>query len=108
MGHGDEAQIRAFLAQTLALWRVDGSVETMVPPGVALIRARNGRVIVQVERAAPDSPFRWTVLSLDRLDDPKAALRARPCPSLVGVLSAMRRALGIERGRSMRVAPDHS
>ena len=85
-------RIRAFLSDTLALWRVSGTVEPGDAPVVAIIRTEQSDAI-SIERGAP--PFRWIV----RTD------RTRPCASLVGLLNALRGALGVERGSAVRVAP---
>ncbi len=87
-----EDEIRAFLADTLALWRVSGTVESGEAPVVAVIRT-DKHAAISIERSAP--PFRWVV----RTDRP------RPCASLVGLLNALRTALGVERGSAVRVAP---
>lgn len=97
------AQLRAFLADSLALWRVDAAVEAGEPPAVAAIRARDG-TLVSIERVAVEGlPFRWMV----RRRGPGEAreARERPCGSLVGVLKALRAALGVDRGTPVRIAP---
>ena len=45
------ARVREFLADSLALWKVDGAVETGVLPVVAVIRVSSGAT-VWVERPA--------------------------------------------------------
>ena len=98
--HDNDARVRDFLADSLALWRVAGTVEAGVRPTVAVIRADDG-AIVWVERSAQeDMPFRWLVRS--RL---AGAERARPSASLVGLLNAIRTALGVDRGAAVRIAP---
>ena len=90
--------MRAFLMDSLALWRVDGTVEAGEAPAVAVIRADDGTVI-RIERLSqPAMPFRWIVR------DARHA-RPRPCGSLVGVLNAVRVALAVDRGRAVRIAP---
>ena len=86
-------KIRAFLADSLVLWRVSGTVETGEAPVVAVIRATDG-MVVSIERPAEGMPFRWLVRSH----------RARPCASIVGLLNAVRSALGVERGSAVRIA----
>ena len=86
----NDARIREFLQESLALWRVEGTVEPGEAPIVAVIRARDG-TSVSIERRTP--PFRWIV----------HAGRPRPCASIAGVLNALRGALGVERGEAVRV-----
>lgn len=99
----DSAQLRAFLADSLALWRVEGAVEVGEAPVVAAIRAADG-TLVCIERISADSmPFRWMVRR--RIPGETRDERARPCGSLVGVLNAIRAALGVDRGTPVRIAP---
>lgn len=86
-------RVRTFLADSLLLWRVSGTVETGEAPVVVVIRAADG-TLVSIERPAEGMPFRWIV----RSD------RARPCASIVGLLNAVRSALGVERGSAVRIA----
>ncbi len=95
---GQDTGVREFLADSLALWRVDGSVEAGALPVVAVVRA--GGATVWVERPAGDAPWRWFV----RWRSPEMQEeRSRPCASLVGLLNAVRGALGVERGNAVRV-----
>ena len=98
----DAARLRAFLADSLDLWRVVGTVEAGAPPVVAEIHAANGTVVSVEPITEATMPFRWTVR---RRDANAPAERARPCGSLVGVLSAVRAALGVDRGSPLRIAP---
>lgn len=92
-----DARLRAFLADSLELWRVAGTVETGEAPVVAQVHTHDG-MLVSIERIeAEDMPFRWMVCGGDG--------RRRPCGSLVGVLNALRRALGVDRGTAVRIAP---
>ena len=91
----NDKRIREFLSDSLALWRVEGTVEAGEAPVVAVISANDG-TILRVERKTP--PFRW-VVHADRL---------RPCASIAGVLNALRSALGVERGEAVRVTPRSS
>ena len=91
----DERQLFDFLTDTLALWRVDGTVEPAESPAVAIVHAANG-ITARIERAPHDVPYRWSV----RWDGRKP----RTCGSLVGVLAALRTALGVERGAAVRIA----
>ena len=86
-------RLRDFLEQTLLLWNVEGAVAER---GEALVLHACGREI-SIERADA-APFRWFVR---RSDEP----RARGCASLLGVLSALRMALDVDRGTPLRVAP---
>jgi hypothetical protein len=101
----EEQQLLAFLADSLALWQVAGTVQPGAAPLIAEIRAANG-AIVWVERAGGDTPFRWLARWRSAGDAPGGVreLRPRACGSLVGLLAAMRDALGVERGGAMRVA----
>ena len=90
--------MRAFLAETLALWHVDATLEAVDAPGVALVRTHSG-VTLRIERVPQPAPFRWIV----RSEGSTAALE-RPCASLVGLLNALQRALGVPRGSSVRIA----
>jgi len=95
------AQIIPFLADSLVLWQVDGVVEAGALPVVAVIRA--GDCVVFVERNTDDdAPWRWFVRwrNADMREE-----RSRPCASLTGMLNAVRRALNVERGNAVRIAP---
>ena len=98
MNAGRDADVRALLADSLALWRVDGAVAAGALPVVAVIHA--GDATVWVERPAEGEPWRWFVRwrSPDMREE-----RSRPCASLVGLLNAVRGALGVERGSALRV-----
>ena len=103
----DDVKVRDFLADSLALWRVAGAVEAGEPPIVAVIRASTGAV-VRVERASvQDTGFRWFVHSRGASESPAAPCeeRSRPCASMVGLLNAVRGALGVDRGSAVRIAP---
>ena len=97
----DPARVREFFADSLALWNVAGTVEAGAAPLVAVIRADAGGT-VWVERAADDAPWRWFVRWRDAVMSEE---RSRPCASLVGLLNAVRGALGVERGNAVRIAP---
>jgi len=96
-----DERVRAFLLETLALWQVDATLEPAEAPGVACVRTRAGASL-RIERAAPPAPFRWIV----RIGEGDAPGGERPCASLVGLLNALQRALGVERGRPIRIARD--
>ena len=85
-----------FLRQTLELWRVKADVV----PGegeIAAIVVTDGGVTLTIEHT-DDGPFRWRLRS-------SQTARARPCASLLGVLSAMRVALNVDRGTPVMIAP---
>lgn len=88
----DSPNFQAFLAESLELWGVEGRIEPGTAPVVALVHAADGTVIPVARVTDPELPFRWTV-------------RGRPCGSLVGVLAALRAALGVDRGAPLRIAP---
>ena len=98
-------RLRAFLAQTLALWHVRGVVETGAPPCTAVIRAADG-TIVWIERGIdPAVPFRWRVRWRSAADASGVRERhPKACASIVGVLAALRTAFGLERGHALRIA----
>ena len=102
----DDARFRAFLADSLVLWRVEGAVEAGETPVVGVIRASTG-AIVWVERVTSHAPpFRWAVRWRNAGEAPGGAREVRPraCGSLVGVLNAVRNALGVDRGSAVRIA----
>ncbi|MBM3343235.1 MAG: hypothetical protein FJY56_14150 [Betaproteobacteria bacterium] len=102
----EQAPLRAFLADTLALWGVAGDVQQGRGPAVAEICTANG-ALVWIEPASDDAPFRWQVRWRAAGEAPGAPREVRPraCSSLVGVLAAMREALNVERGSAVRIVP---
>jgi hypothetical protein len=91
----------AFLADSLALWKVEGAVEAGAQPEDAVIRA--GKCVVCIEHNADDDkPWRWFVRwrSGDIGEE-----RSRPCAALTGMLNAVRRALDVERGNAVKISP---
>lgn len=103
----DPDRLRALLADSLALWRVEGTVEAGVEPCVAVVRAADG-TLIWIERAAAGIPFRWQTRWRAVRDGEGRHREAhpRPCSSLVGVLNAMRLALNVERGSAIRVTAE--
>ena len=103
----DDGQIRDFLADSLALWRVAGSVEGGDGPVVAVVRADDG-AIVWIERpSGQELPCRWLVRwrgAGEAAGGPRER-RPRACASIVGMLGAIRGALGVNRGSAVRIAP---
>src|SRR5688572_29710326 len=99
----DNPRLFTFLAESFELWGVRATVEPAEAPIVAAIHASDGSVI-SVERITQEGmPFRWIVRRRGAND--AADGRQRPCGSLVGVLSAIRNALGVDRGNPVRIAP---
>jgi hypothetical protein len=100
----DAAKLRVFLVDTLRLWHVDGHVIAAESPAIAEVIAANGTRI-WIEPATADMPFRW-LARWRGAGEPAGSDRERhprPCSSLVGVLSAMRLALNVDRGSPIRV-----
>jgi G3E family GTPase len=95
------AEFAKFLADSLALWQVEGEVEVDELPAVAVIHARGIAVSIEQNRA-DNAPWRWCVRWRDAGMDEE---RSRPCASLTGMLNGVRRALGVERGAAVRIAP---
>jgi hypothetical protein len=94
------ASVIQFLADSLALWQVDdGTVAAGTLPVVAVVRSA-GCVVSIEQNTDADVPWRWFVRwrSADMREE-----RSRPCASLTGMLNAVRRALGVERGNTVRV-----
>ena len=102
----DHQLLRTFLEDSLALWDVEARVESGETPVIAVIRAASG-TIIWVEPAQPGMPFRWIARSRKATDtiDATREPRPRPCGSLVGLLNAIRKALNVERGSALRIAP---
>jgi hypothetical protein len=103
----NDNRLLAFLRDSLELWGIDGTVEPDKSPTVAAIRARTGAIVWIECISSSDVPFRWAVRWRRAGDAPAGAreLRPKPCSSLVGLLSAVRSALGVDRGSPMRIAP---
>ena len=103
----DASRLVDFLADSLALWRVDGTVDAGEAPVVAVVHANDG-TIVWVERpTGQDIPCRWLVRWRGAGEAPGAPREVRPraCASVVGMLGAVRTALGVDRGSAVRIAP---
>ena len=107
----NDERFRVFLEDTLALWRVEGTVE----PGaleadtqrtVAVVQAADGTTVC-IERGAQAMPFRWLVRTrrMGETDQGSPGPRPRTCASVVGLLNALRLALDVERAEPLRVAP---
>jgi len=104
---GADDRLRAFLAETMALWEIEASVEAGESPQIAVIRSAGG-TRVSISKPTNDLPFRWLVETARTSDRGAVASRVLPCGSLVGVIGALRRSLGVERGSPIRVVPDNS
>ena len=102
----EQERLRVFLTDSLALWRVSGVVRAGTAPVILEINTADG-AIVWVERASNDTPFRWYARWRREGDQPGGVreLRPRACGSLVGLLGAVRDALGVERGGAVRIVP---
>ncbi|HZM45787.1 MAG TPA: hypothetical protein VFC14_13205 [Burkholderiales bacterium] len=103
----DDGQLRNFVADSLALWRVAGTVEAGEGTVVALVRAADG-AIVWIERPSGEAPpCRWLVRwrAAGEASGGPRETRPRACASLVGMLGAVRGALGVNRGSAVRIAP---
>lgn len=91
------AELRALLRDCLALWRLDGRVETDADGVIITIAAG----VFTVTRADPDlRPVRWF------LQTPERAAAGRPpraLPSVVALLSALRNHAGGTGGFALRV-----
>jgi len=96
-----DTRLQEFLADTLALWRVDGVIEPGTAPVVATVRTTDGTTISIERPADPELPLRWLVRRC-------GATRPRACASVVGLLNALRSALGVDRDSPLRVAPARS
>ena len=81
----------ALLRDALALWGVAARVEA---DGEALLIRRGGEVFTITTGPAPT---RWFLRT--------PAGRSRPAPSVVALLDALRRALGVADGASLVVGP---
>jgi hypothetical protein len=99
--------LRAFLVETLALWQIEARVEAAEFPLIACIHTADG-TRVSIAKPATDVPFRWLVETARPSEGAVSAPRVRPCGSLVGVLGALRRSLGVERSSTIRVVPGPS
>ena len=97
-----DAGLRAFLAESLDLWGVEGTVKEAVAPLVAEIHASDGTTISLERISEATMPFRWLVRRRTAGDAREE--RPRPYGSLVGVLNALRGALGVDRGSPVRIA----
>jgi G3E family GTPase len=96
-------RLARFLQDTIALWQLDATVRADPVSGAVVVHGPQD-VIATVERAPSGDPFRWYVRWRSGATS-AAAARVRPCGSLVGVLAALRRAFGVERGNAIRIAP---
>jgi hypothetical protein len=92
-----DAELRGLLIDCLTLWGVDGRVAA----GEAGMEIRTMDGLFVVQHAPADMhPVRWLLQSPPR----RAAGRPpRAAPSIGALLSALRNALGAERGVSLRI-----
>jgi hypothetical protein len=109
-------RFKAFLEETLELWHVPATVESGVAPLVAIIRTEDGATVWIEQALRPERNdhstheppgFRWGVRwrAASAASCGPREVRPRLCGSLVGVLSALREALGVDRGTPLRIAP---
>jgi hypothetical protein len=103
----NDDSVRALLRDSLQLWRIEGVVQPGETPVLAVIRAATGTVVWIERVSAADMPFRWAVRSRAAGAAPGSAREVRPkaCSALVGLLKAVRNALGVDRGSPIRIAP---
>jgi len=92
-----DAELRGLLIDCLTLWGIDGRVVA----GEAGMEVRTMDGMFLVQRASTNlHPVRWLLQTPPR----RAANRpARVAPSIGALLSALRNALGAERGVSLRI-----
>jgi len=92
-----DAELRGLLIDCLTLWGIDGRVAA----GDAGMELHTMDGLFVVQRASTDlHPVRWLLQTPPR----RAAHRsARVAPSIGALLSALRNALGAERGVSLRI-----
>ncbi len=82
------AELRSLLADSLAVWEVEGRVSAEAE-GLVIATA-NARCIV----VPGPTPTRWFLT---------AGTRTRPVPSVPALLSAIRRAIGVPSGGIARI-----
>lgn len=92
-----DAELRGLLIDCLTLWRIDGRVAV----GEAGMEVRIVDELFVVQRADPDMhPVRWLLHTPPRR---AANCPARVAPSIGALLSALRNAVGADRGVSLRI-----
>ena len=94
--------LQRLVQESLALWGVAGEAAAEPASNVLRVQAPGG-LAVRIEPSAEPS-FRWYV-RWRQGEAGSAVERTRPCGSLLGVLAALRRALAVERGSPIRIAP---
>jgi hypothetical protein len=97
-----DAELRGLLIDCLTLWRIDGRVVA----GDMGMEVRTMDGLFAVQRADPGlHPVRWLLHTPSR----RAANRApRVAPSIGALLSALRNAVGADRGVSLRIGSGRS
>jgi hypothetical protein len=91
------AELRGLLMDCLMLWGIDGRVAA----GAAGLEIRTTDGLFIVQHAPPDMhPVRWLLQTPPRRT---AGRPPRAAPSIGALLSALRNALGAERGISLRI-----
>ena len=83
--------VRRLLMDSLALWRVQGTVQETADGYAILVGPR------RVAHVGAGITTRWVVVA--------EGGPPRECASIVGVLSALREALEVSAGPALRIAP---
>lgn len=102
-----DVRLEAFLAECLVLWGVAGTVEGGNDSVAAVVHAKDGTILWIERLIAEDPAANWLVRVRPVDAAPGSAREQRPrrCGSLVGVLKALRTALGVDRGSALRIVP---
>ena len=91
------------LRESLIIWRTAGEVRAGPTPTIAIVCPIAGNKIYIDMANCDEAPVRWWV----RWDDQQATRpRTRPCTSIVGLLRAVRNALGVSPGLRAAVIPN--
>ena len=103
----NDSRLRGFLTDSLALWRVAGTVEAGEGPVVAVVRADDGAIVWIEHPSGQELPCRWLVRwrGAGEVSGGPREQRPRACASVVGMLGAVRGALGVNRGSAVQIAP---
>jgi hypothetical protein len=106
----NDTRVQTFLAESLALWRVDATVEDGEPPVIAVIRVTDGTTVWIERPEGDDLSVRWRVRAAGVAPGSAREQRPRSCASIAGVLKALRNTLGVDLGEAVRVvaAPTES
>jgi hypothetical protein len=106
----DEAylqRMRELLQLSVAVWQVDARSLHCRSDQVALFQNSDGMHIEVVHAGPLEHPVRWwvdwTVPAADGQGGGERSLRRKPCVSTLGMLRALRDALGAQGGRRVRI-----